>query len=128
MNNFFVLTIGFLLGQSMHIAISAYYFQLNKDIAYFDALKIYAKKETGSFVIAFLGLLTFLFTSSDFIDFSLKKADLKGLDSLTLGQKLVVYFRTVSFFIGAFIQHILLLAFKAGKKELDKIGNKIEGV
>ena len=117
---------GFIIGQFLMMSLNVYDFQKKKDIAYRNALKAYATAEIGYFVIAGLGLIALLFILSDYIDLSVTKNDLKSLESLDWKQKLQLYFKTGSLFLGAFIQYLTFKFRSVGKKAIDNAINSIQ--
>ena len=92
-------------------------------INYWAAFKAYVKKEVGGYVVAFVGLAALMFIITDFIDPSFKKAD---ADLNTWTGKVVTYFRTAMLFFGCFAQHLIFVAFKKGKKAIEKAESKIQ--
>lgn len=117
---------GFLIGQFLMMSLNVYDFQKKKDISYRNALAAYAAAEIGYFVIAGLGLIALLFILSDYIDLSVTKNDLKSLESLDWKQKLQLYFKTGSLFLGAFIQYLTFKFRSVGKKAIDNAINSIQ--
>lgn len=110
---------GFILGQSLMMAMNVYTYQKDMYIEYKQAVKAYAKAEVGYFIIAGIGLLVMLFVMSDFLDLTISKEDLKQLDVLNLKQKLQLYFKTGSVLLGMFIQFIAFKVRKTGKEAID---------
>lgn len=116
---------GFLIGQFLMMSLNVYDFQKKKDITYGNALNAYVAAEIGYFVIAGIGLISLLFILSDYIDLSVTKNDLKSLDSLDWKQKLQLYFKTGSLFLGAFIQYLTFKFRSVGKKAIDNAVNSV---
>ena len=113
----------FILGQLLYTAITVYNLQKDKAIDYRTAFIAYVKKEMGGYIVAIIGLAALMFILADFIDPSFKRAD---ADINTWKGKVVAYFRTSMLFFGCFAQHIIFVAFKKGKKAIEKEENKID--
>lgn len=126
--HYLIIAVGWLVGQFAYAAVSIYILQKNKDLSYWKAVGLYLKSEVGNFVIAFSGLLLIMFIASDYLDVNITKADLFNKESLTVKEKLIFYQRSASVGIGAFIQHLVYVAFKKGKKKIEQyeIDNKID--
>jgi hypothetical protein len=124
MNNYLILLIAFILGQFLYTAITVYNLQKDKNIAYLPSLKAYASKEAGGYIVAILGLLVLMFILSDFIDINTQRKDLPEV--LSIKQKIIFYFRTSATFFGVFAQHIIFVAFKKGKRAIEKEDAKID--
>lgn len=127
-NHYLIIAGGWFVGQLAYASVSAYILQKNKNINYFRALGLYFSAEIGSFIMAFSGLLILLFIAGDFFNVEITRADLLNKAALTWKEKIIVYQRTASVGIGAFIQHLLYVAFKKGKKKIEQyeIDNNIE--
>lgn len=125
MNNYVIIAVGWLLGQLGYAVVSAYMIQRKLEgIDYGKALRIYFRKEVGSFAMAFAALLIAMFIASDFIDIRVTRADLLDKEVLTLKEKIIVFFRTSSVVFGAFCQHGIYLAFRKGKKAIEEYADK----
>jgi hypothetical protein len=124
MNNYLILLIAFILGQFLYTAITVYHLQKDKDISYVPAFKAYVKKEAGGYLVAILGLFVVMFILSDFIDINTQRKDLPEV--LTIKQKMIFYFRTSATIFGVFAQHIIFVAFKKGKRAIEKEDAKID--
>lgn len=123
MSNYVLMLIAFFLGQMLYTAVTAYNIQKKMIIAWWPAVKAYVKKEFGGYVVAFIGLAVLMFIITDFVDPSFKKAD---ADLTTWKGRLVAYFRTSMIAFGCFAQHLIFLAFKKGKKAIEKEDAKID--
>lgn len=117
---YLIISGGWLIGQFAYAACSIYVLQKNKDVPYWKAARIYISAEIGSFVMAFSGLLVILFIAPDFFDVEITRKDLLNKEALTWKEKLIAYQRVSAIGIGAFIQHILYLLFKKGKKKIEE--------
>ena len=122
MKNYFIMMLAFVLGQMLYTAITVYNLQKNKEISYWNAFKAYVKQELGGYIVAVIGLGSLMFVITDFIDPSFNKAD---ADISTWKGKLVAYFRSSMLVFGCFAQHLIFLAFKKGKKAIEKEDNKL---
>lgn len=118
-NHYLIIAIGWLVGQFGYAAVSVYILQKDKRINYWKAWGLYGSGEVGNFVMAFAGLLILLFIASDFLDVDITRKDLLNKETLTLKEKLIVFQRTASVILGGFVQHLLYVAFKRGKKKID---------
>jgi hypothetical protein len=128
MNNHYVIIIfGWIIGQFAYAACSIYVLQKNKDVNYWKAAALYFSGEIGSFVLAFSGLLVLLFIIPDFFDVEITRKDLLNKEVLSWKEKFIVFQRSASIGVGAFIQHIIYAIFKKGKKKIEEyeIENKI---
>lgn len=125
MNNYLILFVAFLLGQIGYASVSIYIIQRNlPGITYWEAVTQYFKKEVGSFVMAAAGWAIVMFIFPDFFDTSVSRADLLNKDTLTLKERMVLYLRASATGLGMFIQHILYVAFKKGKKAIHDYADK----
>lgn len=120
MNHYVIIALGWLIGQFAYAAVSIYMLQRNKNLNYWRAVKLYFPSEIGNFVIAFAGLLLILFIATDFLDVEITAKDLRNKEVLTVKEKLILYQRSASAGIGAFIQHLVFLGFKKGKKKIEE--------
>jgi hypothetical protein len=119
MNNYIVIILGWTLGQIAYASVSAYILQRNvENINYWQALRVYAKKEAGSFAMALSALFILLFIFPDYFDPAVKRADLVNKEVLTLKDRLILQQRTAAILIGGLCQHLLYVAFKRGKKAI----------
>lgn len=120
MNHYVIIALGWVIGQFAYAAVSVYVLQRNKNLNYWKAVKLYFPSEIGNFVIAFAGLLLIMFIATDFLDVEITAKDLRNKEALTVKEKLILYQRTASVGIGAFIQHLVYLGFKKGKKKIEQ--------
>ena len=125
MNNYLTIIIAFIIGQFAYTTVTVYNLQRGKDISFWHAYAVYMKKETGWFVVAIAALACVLFVLSDYLDLNVKRSDLLSKDVLTMKEKVIVYFRTIALAVGEFAQHIIFLAMKKGKKEIEKVNDSI---
>lgn len=119
MTQYIQLFFGVILGQLLVTSVMVYDYQKEKNISWIQALKVYIVAETGYYVIAAVGLIACLFILSEFLDLSLTKKDLRTQESLSLKQKLQLYFKTGSLIIGMFIQYIVFKVKNKGKEAID---------
>lgn len=127
-NHYLIIAGGWLVGQIAYASVTVYILQKNKDITYWKAWALYCSSEIGNFVMAFSGLLVLLFIAGDFFNVEITRADLLNKTALSWKEKLILYQRTSSVVIGAFIQHLLYAGFKKGKKRIEQyeIDNNIQ--
>jgi hypothetical protein len=125
MNQYVIIALGWAIGQFGYAAVSVYVLQRNKDLSYWKAVQLYLSSEIGNFVIAFAGLLLIMFIANDFLDSEITAKDLRNKEVLTLKEKVVLYQRSASVGIGAFIQHLLFIAFKKGKKKIEQYEQQV---
>lgn len=119
-NHYLIISGGWFIGQLAYASVSVYILQKGKNVSYWKALSLYFSGEIGSFVMAFSGLLVLLFISGDYLNVEITRADLLNKQVLTWKEKIIVYQRTASIGVGAFIQHLLYVAFKKGKKKIEE--------
>jgi hypothetical protein len=127
-DHYLIIAGGWFVGQIAYASVSVYILQKNKNIDYWKAWALYFSAEIGSFVMAFSGLLILLFIAGDFFNVEITRADLLNKAALTWKERIIVYQRTASVGVGAFIQHLLYVGFKRGKKRIEQyeIENQIE--
>ena len=118
-NHYLIIAGGWLVGQIGYASVSVYILQKGKRIDYWKALGLYFSGEIGSMVMSFSGLLIVLFIAGDYLTDQITIADLRNKQVLTWKEKAIVYQRTFSLIVGAFIQHILYVGFKKGKKKIE---------
>lgn len=119
-NHYLIIAGGWAVGQIAYASVSAYILQKDKNTSYWSAVKLYFSAEIGSFVMAFSGLLVIMFIAGDFINVEITRADLLNKQALSWKEKVIVYQRCASVGIGAFIQHLLYVGFKKGKKKIEE--------
>lgn len=125
MNNYLILFVAFILGQVGYASVSIYIIQSKvPGITYMQAVHEYFKKEVGSFVMAAAGWAIVMFIFSDFFDTTITRADLMNKDTLTLKERMILYLRASATGLGMFIQHIIYVAFKKGKKAIHDYADK----
>lgn len=118
--HYLIIAAGWVIGQFAYACASVYVLQKNKNVGYWKAWSLYMGAEMGSFGMAFAGLLVILFIAGDYINIQITRADLLNKQTLTLKEKLIVFERSASVGIGAFIQHIIYAFFKKGKKKIEE--------
>jgi hypothetical protein len=125
MNNYVILALGWIVGQTAYGSVSAYIIQKDMPgIDYWQALKIYFKKEIGSFAMALSALLVLMFIFPDFFDPTVSRAQLKTKEALSFVERMIVYLRVSSVIVGGLSQHLLFIAFKKGKKAIQSYAEK----
>jgi hypothetical protein len=123
MNNITIIILGWLVGQLGYTAVSIHILQRDKpNINYWQAAGAYFKKELSNFVMAFTALLILLFIFPDFWgDADINRMDLKIKSTKTWKEWIMIYQRVTAVVVGGLSQHLLYIAFKRGKKEIQKL-------
>jgi len=125
MSNLQIIILGWIVGQFGYAAASIYNLQKDKPtINYVQAAGAYFSKEVGSFVMAFAGLMVLIFIFPYFLDTDINRMDLKVKSTLTWKERIMVYQRCTSVVLGGLSQHLIYIAFKRGKKEIEKLEEK----
>lgn len=125
MNNYVIITVGWIIGQLTFTIVSAYLLQRNLNgIDFFKAVKVFFKKELGGYFVSLAGLFILMFIFSDYIDPNISREDLLKKDVLSYKEKLIVYSRTASIIFGIFCQFLILLGFKKGIKGIREYAEK----
>lgn len=117
--------LAFLLAQSLLTSIMVYNYQKEKNISWRKAMVTYLNAEVGYFVIGLVAIFGVLFVMSDFIDLTVTKQDILSLESRSWKQNLQLYFKSVAFLVGGFVQYIAFIYKKKGKAAIDKIADNI---
>lgn len=127
MNNLTILILGWIVGQFGYAAVSIHLLQRDKpNINYWQAAGAYFKKEISNFVMAFAGLLILLFIFPDFWDADINRMDLKIKSTKTWKEWIMIYQRCTAVILGGLSQHLLFVAFKRGKKEIERLDKEQE--
>ena len=124
MNQYLTVVLAFLLGQFVTTSVVVYKLQKEKQVNYFSALAAYLKAEIGWFIIGLAGISCIMFIMSDFVDLTIKKADLLSKEHLSYKEKLIVYFRTSALIVGTFVQLIAFNFLKKGKEKISAFADK----
>lgn len=118
------------LAQAFIAAFAVYVKQLsNPNINYWQAVKLYFQSNKARYVLVAVCVLILSFVLSDYMDLSVTRAELraKGVDTLNKVEKIQLYFKSWAIGVGAFIEVIAVLAYKAGFKSIIDFG-KSKGV
>lgn len=125
MKYYFLLLMAVIIGQTFTAAIAAWIFQRSNDaIDYFTALKLYLKKEFGSFAVIISFTVLLMFILSDWMDLSVTRADLLAKGQLTRFEQAQAKFKTVAVIYGAFAQWVAYFFYKKGKTAIEEYGKK----
>lgn len=125
MKYYFLLLAAVIIGQTFTGCISAWFFQLKNDkIDYLTALKLYFRKEFGSFFVVLSFTVLLMFILSDWMNLNTSRAELLAKGELTKFEKAQVYFKTVAVIYGAFAQWIAYFFYKKGKTAIEQYGKK----
>jgi len=125
-----LLIVAVFLAQAFIAAFAVYVKQLSNDnIKYGQALQLYFRSNMARYVLVAVCVLILSFIMSDYMDLSLTRADLraKGIDTLNRIERIQLYFKSWAIGVGAFIEVIAVLAYKAGFKSSIDFG-KSKGV
>jgi len=125
-----LLIVAVFLAQAFIAAFAVYVKQLSNDnIKYGQALQLYFRSNMARYVLVAVCVLILSFIMSDYMDLSLTRADLraKGIDTLNRIERIQLYFKSWAIGVGAFIEVIAVLAYKAGFKSIIDFG-KSKGV
>lgn len=125
MKYYLLLVFAVIIGQTFTGCVSAWVFQRKNDaIDYWKALKLYFKKEVGTFMVILTFTILLMFILSDWMDLSVSRAELMSREKLNRFEQAQKFFRTVAILYGVFAQWLAFLFFKGGKKAIDDYGKK----
>lgn len=125
MEYYIKLFIAVIIGQTFLAAMSAWVFQRKNDaIDYWTALRVYLRKEIGTFIVilSFTGLV--MFVLSDFMDLTKSRAELIAQGELNKFEQAQKFFRTVAVLYGVFAQWLAYLFYKGGRKAIEEYGKE----
>lgn len=120
-----LLIVAVFLAQAFIAAMAVYRVQLSNDkITYRQALHLYFKANMARYVLVAVCVLILSFILSDYMDLSLTRADLraKGIDALNRVERIQLYFKSYAIGVGAFIEVLAVLLYKAGFKSIIDFG------
>lgn len=120
-----LLIVAVFLAQAFIAALAVYRVQLSNDkINYKQALHLYFKANMARYVLVAVCVLILCFVLSDYMDLSVTRAELraKGLEALNRIEKIQLYFKSWAIAVGAFIEVVAVLAYKAGFKSIIDFG------
>lgn len=132
MNNYLIIFVGWILGQTGYAFKKSWEIQRNRPgVSFKDALKMHFTKETASFAFAFVILLIGLFVLPNFIDMDITKEDLKNLEVAKWKVYFVNFLRVIAVFFGYLCQNLGWFFFGKSEKILqaqaDQDGIKLPG-
>lgn len=132
MNNYLIILIGWILGQTAYAFKKSWEIQRNRPgVSFKDALNMHFTKETASFAFAFVILLIGLFILPNFIDMDITKDDLKNLEVAKWKVYFVNFLRVIAIVFGYLCQNLGWFFFGKSEKILqaqaDKDGIKLPG-
>lgn len=113
------------LAQMFIAALAVYWKQLkNENIDYWKAVPLYFKANSGRYVLVAVCVLIACYLLSDYMNLKLTRKELlsKGWKELTRTEQIQLRFRTVTICLGAFIEVIAVLLYKAGFKSIIEFG------
>lgn len=120
-----LLIVAVFLAQAFIASLAVYRVQLSNDnINYRQALQLYFKANMARYVLVAVCVLILSFILSDYMDLSLTRADLraKGIDALNRVERIQLYFKSYAIGVGAFIEVLAVLLYKAGFKSIIDFG------
>lgn len=122
---YLILIAAVIIGQTFVAAVASWIFQRSNDkIEWWTAIKLYLKKEIGTFAVIISFTFIILFILSDWMDMTATREILRSKEKLTKFEQAQSVFRTVAIVYGVFAQSLALLFFKAGKKAIESYGTK----
>lgn len=122
-----LLVIAVFLAQAFIAALAVYAAQLkNPDVNFAQAIRAYAKANSARYVLVAVCVLIICFVLSEYMNLSLSHADLvkKGFKELTRIEKIQYNFKTYSIAVGAFIELIAVVFYKAGFNTIINYGKE----
>lgn len=130
MNNYLIILIGWILGQTAYAFKKSWEIQRNRPgVSFKDALHMHFTKETASFAFAFVILLIGLFVLPNFIDMDITKDDLKNLEVAKWKVYFVNFLRVIAIVFGYLCQNLGWFFFGKSEKILqaqaDQAGIKL---
>ncbi|MBE2229939.1 MAG: hypothetical protein IAE96_04760 [Chitinophagaceae bacterium] len=120
-----LLIVAVFLAQAFIAALAVYRVQLsNEKINYQQALQLYFKANMARYVLVAVCVLILSFILSDYMDLSLTREDLraKGIEALNRVERIQLYFKSYAIGVGAFIEVLAVVLYKAGFKSIIDFG------
>jgi hypothetical protein len=117
--------IAFVIGQIVHTVAMAGKLQNGKDISFSKAFEIYVNSESRNYAVAFCLLICLLFVMSEFVHLEADIDALRIKQAKSIYDYVLIYYKTISLFIGIFASHIFYLIYGKGKKAIDNYINKM---
>lgn len=120
-----LLIVAVFLAQAFIAALAVYRVQLsNEKINYRQALQLYFQANMARYVLVAVCVLILSFILSDYMDLSLTRADLraKGIEALNRVERIQLYFKSYAIAVGAFIEVLAVVLYKAGFKSIIDFG------
>lgn len=123
------LIVGTIIGQTFAATVIVYITQLkNHKISYPKALKMYLKKERGSFMLIISSTILLLFVLPDIFDLNKSREELlANYGTLTKFEYLQTKFRLLAVGYGTFLQSLAVLIFKGGRNAIREYGREKTG-
>lgn len=122
-----LLIIAVALAQAFIAALAVYFAQLkNNEINFAQAIRTYAKSNLARYVLVAVCVAIISFLLSEYMNLSLSRADLlkKGFKELTRTEKIQLHFKTYAVCVGAFIELIAVIFYRAGFNSIAKFGKE----
>jgi len=124
MNNYLIVIVGWLLGQSAYACKKSWDLQRRfEKLSFVDALVLHFTKETAAFAFGAIMLLIGMFVIADFINLDLKKEELKDMDVAKWKVYLINFLRCISVLFGYLCQNIGYFLFGKSEKILRQRAN-----
>lgn len=125
MNNYIIIVIGWVLGQSAYAFKKSWEIQRNKPtVTFSDALKMHFTKETASFAFAVVILLIGLFILPNFIDMDITKEDLKNMEAAKWKVYFINFLNVLAVVFGYLCQNLGWFFFGRSEKLLQAEAQK----
>jgi hypothetical protein len=124
---YLLLVVAWILGQSLYTAITVWRLQKGLEIDYFPALKAYAQKETGGYVVSFIFMLIVCFILPELLNLQMDKSELLSKEQRSWVETIQMYFRSACTLLGMFSLHVAYSVYKGGKKGIQEQAKKITG-
>jgi hypothetical protein len=123
MKYYLLLWLAVLLGQFFVSTITVWIDQRNNPkIDYMQALKVYYRKEVGTYLVIFSFTLLLTFILSDWMDLSATRQELMTIAERNKFEEAQIRFRTYATCYGVFAQLIALFFFKGGRNAVKQFG------
>jgi hypothetical protein len=128
MNNYVIICIGWVLGQTAYACKKSWEIQRNKpNVTFADALHMHFTKETASFAFAVIILLIGLFILPNFVDMDITKDDLKNMEAAKWKVYFVNFLNVIAVVFGYLCQNLGWFFFGKSEKLLQAQADK-EGI
>lgn len=118
-----LLWVAVVIGQLFFATAAVWYWQRsNNNIDYITALKLYFKKEVGTYILVLSATMLLTFILPDWFNIKMTKADLLAKSEITRFEYWQIRFRTGATIYGTFAHLIALIFYKGGMKAVKDFG------